>query len=141
MPLELGIVHQLFGQARSPGGDPLYEVRTCALTPGSVRTDADFTIAVAHGPGILAKADTVIVPASHDPGATDSTGVLDDDLAEVIGRIRRGARIASICTGAFVLAAAGLLDGKRATTHWKSAAEFRALFPAVDLDPDRKSVV
>ncbi|MCT2592651.1 helix-turn-helix domain-containing protein [Streptomyces sp. N2-109] len=141
LPLELGLVHQMFGGAVAPrgapdAGEPLYAVVTCALAPGEIRTDADFLIRVACGPELLAEADTVIVPASHEADETESEGRLGTALADALARIRPGTRIASICTGSFVLAAAGLLDGKRATTHWKSADHFRALYPAVDLDPD-----
>lgn len=136
MPMELGIVHQLFGAATGPDAEPLYEIVTCALTPGPVNTHADFPIAVAHGPQALAEADTVVVLASHAPDAVDSGADLCPELVDALARIRPGTRIASICTGAFVLAAAGLLDGKRATTHWKSVEEFRSRFPSVDLDPD-----
>ncbi|MEC3978106.1 GlxA family transcriptional regulator [Amycolatopsis sp. H20-H5] len=135
LPMELGIVHRLFGQARGEGGEPLYDVLTCALVPGQVWTDADFTINVEHGPAMLAEADTVIIPASiseYEPRGR----ALVPALAEALALIRPGARIASICTGAFVLAAAGLLDGLRATTHWRSACEFEQLFPSVRLDPD-----
>jgi len=138
LPLELGLAHQLFGSATAtPGGEPLYEVVTCALTPGPVRTSADFPLHVAHGPEALAPADTVLVPATHEQNEPESAGRLEPALADALGRIRRpGTRVASICTGAFVLAAAGWLDGRRATTHWKSTDRFRRLFPAVDLDPD-----
>ncbi|PXY33144.1 GlxA family transcriptional regulator [Prauserella endophytica] len=136
MPLELGLVHQLFGTARSPAGEPLYEVVTCALEPGLVRTDADFPIHVAHGPEALDGAGTVVVPATHEPDETETEGRLGDALAGALARIRPGTRIASICTGAFVLAAAGLLDGRTATTHWQSAEQFRRLYPRVELDPD-----
>lgn len=135
LPIEVGIVHRLFGAARSVTGERLYEVVTCALEPGEVRTDADFTVHVAHGPQALAAADTVVVPASgadYEPG----TGRLSAPMAEALGRIRPGTRIASICTGAFVLAAAGILDGRRATTHWSSVEDFRRLFPDVELDAD-----
>ncbi|GAA1539014.1 helix-turn-helix domain-containing protein [Actinomadura kijaniata] len=132
MPLELGIVHQLFGSART-GGEPLYEVVTCTPEPGDVRTDADFAVRVPRGPGALAAARTVVVPAAH---GADETDRLDERLRAALDRVRPGTRIASICTGAFVLAAAGLLDGRRATTHWKSAELFRRLFPQVKLDPD-----
>lgn len=135
LPIEMGIVHRLFGKAVSAAGEPLYEVVTCALVPGEVRTDADFTINVTHGPEALGEADTVIVPAAHaDYEPRDAA--LEGPLAAALDRIRPGTRIASICTGAFVLAAAGFLDGRRATTHWRSSEQFRALFPAVDLDPD-----
>ena len=136
LPLELGIVHQLFGEARAPSGEHLYEVVTCALAPGVVRTDADFMIHVEHGPQALAEADTVIIPASHEEDETHTDGMLGDALTSALARIRPGARIASICTGAFVLAAAGLLAGRRATTHWMSADHFRQLYPDVHLDPD-----
>ena len=133
--MELGIVHQTFGTARSTEGERLYDVVTCAPTPGEVHTDADFTIRVCDGPQALADADTVIVPASHAADQTESTGRLDAELADALARIRPRTRVASICTGAFVLAAAGLLDGRRATTHWLSVDQFRILYPAVDLDP------
>ncbi|MDB1086359.1 helix-turn-helix domain-containing protein [Streptomyces sp. ACA25] len=136
LPIELGIVHRLFNQARDADGQPLYEVVTCGLEAGRVRTDADFTIQVPHGPEALAEADTVFVPAAYEHDETRTHGSLGPALDEAVGRIRAGARIASICTGSFVLAAAGLLDGRRATTHWAATEEFRALYPAVCLDPD-----
>jgi transcriptional regulator GlxA family with amidase domain len=136
LPMELGIVHQLFGRAESSSGEPLYEVITCALVPGPVRSDADFAIDVAHGPQALVEADTVIVLAAHELDDTDTDGRLPAPLADAWARIRPGTRIASICTGAFVLAAAGLLDGRRPTTHWMSADQFRALYPAVQVDAD-----
>ncbi|WAU05710.1 helix-turn-helix domain-containing protein [Streptomyces nigrescens] len=139
LPIEVGIVHRIFGEARSADGEPLYELVTCALEPGEVRTDTDFTVNVAHGPEALAEADTVVVPAfgaDYDLGAERSAGRLSPAMAGALGRIRPGARVASICTGAFVLAAAGLLDGRRATTHWRSVDDFRRLFPAVELDAE-----
>ncbi|HEX4221528.1 MAG TPA: helix-turn-helix domain-containing protein [Pseudonocardiaceae bacterium] len=131
LPMELGLIHEMFGAA---GGR--YEVITCALKPGPVRVDADFTIVVEHGPKALASADTVLVPAAHDPDDELLTTPLTGPLAAALRLIRPGTRIASVCTGAFVLAAAGLLDGRPATTHWKSADVFRRAFPQVRLDPD-----
>ncbi|WP_230421478.1 GlxA family transcriptional regulator [Actinomadura soli] len=132
LPLELGLVHQLFGQARSPGGAPLYEVVSCAVEPGEVATDADFAVTVARGLDAVAAADTVIVPASH---TLDETRPGEGPVpAALAAAARRGARVASICTGAFVLAAAGLLEGRRATTHWMSCDRLAAMFPGVRVD-------
>jgi transcriptional regulator GlxA family with amidase domain len=136
LPIELGIPHRIFGRSWGPSGDPLYEVVTCTAAPGPVRTDADFTVTVEHGPEALDGADTVIVPASHELDESYATGRLDPPLAEALARIRPGTRIASICTGAFVLAAAGLLDGRRATTHWSSCERLQRLHPKVEVDPD-----
>ncbi|MFF1696639.1 GlxA family transcriptional regulator [Streptomyces sp. NPDC058257] len=140
LPMELGLVHQLFGNARAPStGEPLYDLRTCALTPGMIRTDADFPVYAEHGPEAVADAGTVIIPASHeqDESLTPGGGGLPPALAKTLkSATDAGARTASICTGAFVLAAAGLLDGRRATTHWLSADLFARTFPAVTVDPD-----
>ncbi|QPP08244.1 helix-turn-helix domain-containing protein [Streptomyces bathyalis] len=136
LPMELGIAHRMFGRSWDEHGKPLYEVVTCAVTPGPVRTDADFTVHVAHGPEALAEADTVIVPASHELDEPYASGRLEPALADALGSIRPGTRIASICTGAFVLAAAGMLDGRRATTHWASCERLQRLHPGVEVDPD-----
>ncbi|WP_245996360.1 GlxA family transcriptional regulator [Streptomyces armeniacus] len=136
LPIELGIPHRLLGGARDAAGELLYSVVTCSPTPGAIRTDADFTVNVEHGPEALAEADTVIVPASHEPDEPFTKGGLGPQLAAALALVRPGARIASICTGAFVLAAAGLLDGRRATTHWSSCERLQKLFPEVRVDPD-----
>ncbi|UYM07254.1 GlxA family transcriptional regulator [Solicola gregarius] len=136
MPLELGLVHQIFGAAKSADGRRLYEITTCAPTVGALRTNADFCIEIEHGPEVIAAADTVVVPASHELDDGPDGSVIGPDVAAALARIRPGTRIASICTGSFLLASAGLLDDRPATTHWQSAERFRALFPRVRLDAD-----
>ncbi|MEU1486712.1 helix-turn-helix domain-containing protein [Streptomyces sp. NPDC005752] len=141
IPFELGIPQRIFGLARSPGapgrGEKLYDVVTCSVRPpGPVRTDADFSILVEHGPDALATADTVVVPASYELGSVHEEGRLTGELAAALSHIRPGTRMVSICTGGYVLAAAGYLDGRPATTHWSSADRFQRLFPKVRVDPD-----
>ncbi|MFG3338283.1 GlxA family transcriptional regulator [Glycomyces sp. NPDC048151] len=136
LPVELGIPHRVFGTARDASGERLYEVATCAVEPGVVRTDTDVTVNVPHGPEALAEADTVVVPSQHEHRDGHETGSLPGPLAEALALIRPDARVASICTGAFAIAAAGMLDGRRATTHWDAAERFRRLFPQVRLEPD-----
>ncbi|AWT46924.1 MULTISPECIES: GlxA family transcriptional regulator [Streptomyces] len=127
-PFELGMPSRILGAA-----DGRYEVLTCTADGGPVRTSTDFTITVEHGPDVLATADTVIV-AAIDPSRLPAE--LPGTVGAALARIRPDARIVSICTGAFVLAAAGLLDGHRATTHWQLADLFRSRYPHIPLDPD-----
>jgi len=127
-PFELGIPSRIFGAA-----DGRYEVLTCTVDGRPVRTSADFSVAVEHGPEILETADTVVVASMATPRIPEG---LPAEIAAALARIRPDARIVSICTAAFVLAAAGLLDGRRATTHWQVVDRFRALYPQVELDPD-----
>jgi transcriptional regulator GlxA family with amidase domain len=137
LPFELGIPHRIFGRPRDAEGRKLYEVLTCSIRPpGPVRTDADFDIQVEHGPEILATADTVIVPASYELGPVFEQGVLTEELAAALAHIRPGTRLASICTGVYVLAAARLLDGRPATTHWADSDRLQRLFPQVKVDPE-----
>ncbi|MEV7674098.1 helix-turn-helix domain-containing protein [Streptomyces sp. NPDC088752] len=134
--MELGIVHRLFGTAVDAGGRALYSVVTCAPEPGELITDADFTVNVTHGPRALEQADTVLVPAATEDYGPQERGRLSEPLRRALAHVPRGARVASICTGTFVLAAAGLLAGRRATTHWKSCDELRSLYPEIRVDPD-----
>ncbi|MFI2618003.1 GlxA family transcriptional regulator [Streptomyces sp. NPDC018584] len=137
IPFELGIPQRIFSRARDADRRRLYEVVTCSVRPpGPVRTDADYTILVEHGPEALATADTVVVPASYELGPVYEEGRLTGELAAALARIRPGTRLVSICTGGYVLAAAGFLDGRPATTHWASAAHFQRLFPDVKVDAD-----
>jgi transcriptional regulator GlxA family with amidase domain len=123
---------QAFGLAHRAGGEPLYEFSTCSIDGAEVRTTSGFRIAPEAGLGALRRAETVVVPGY--------AGILapppEPALAALRAAGRRGARVLSVCTGAFALAHAGLLDGRRATTHWAWAPELAARFPAVAVDPE-----
>ncbi|MFE2291182.1 GlxA family transcriptional regulator [Streptomyces sp. NPDC059452] len=141
LPFELGIPDRIFGRSLEPvpgnKGRKLYEVVTCSVRPpGPVRTDSDYSILVEHGPEALATADTVVVPASYELGPVFEEGRLTEELAAAFALVRPGTRMVSICTGSYVLAAAGYLDGRPATTHWSSADHFQRTFPQVSVDPD-----
>ncbi|MBE1552584.1 transcriptional regulator GlxA family with amidase domain [Mycobacterium sp. OAS707] len=123
----------LFSNATDPDGNALYEVVTCGLTPGPVTATTGFAVVPEAGPEALESADTVVIPGTRFPSAR-TEGVLTPEVTEALARIRPGARLVSICTGAFILAAAGLLDGRRATTHWKFADDMRRLHPRVLID-------
>jgi transcriptional regulator GlxA family with amidase domain len=135
IPFDLGIPARVFGAA-AQGGVPLYDVLTCSLDGGPVRTNADYSIVVDHDAGALATADTVVIATQEPAGPLYDEGRLPDELSAALERVREEARILSICTGSFVLAAAGLLDGRRATTHWRHAEQLQRLFPRVRVDPD-----
>ncbi len=135
VPFELGIPSRIFGMAEDTAGEPLYEVLTCTVDGGPVRTEADFTISVDHGPELLATADTVVIPATYQLGSTRD-GQLPPEMEKALGFVRPGTRYVSICIASYVLAAAGLLDGLRATTHWRHTDHFQRTFPAIRVDPD-----
>lgn len=122
----------IFGQAVDDEGAALYEVITCGLG-GPVTSTTGYQIVPAAGPEVLAVADTVIVPGTKLASARER-GEISESLADVLSGIRSDARVVSICTGAFVLAAAGVLDGRPATTHWRYADDLRRLFPSVRVD-------
>ncbi|GAB2466552.1 GlxA family transcriptional regulator [Jatrophihabitans fulvus] len=133
---DAAIPSQLLGQARDDAGAALYDVRMVGLDDGPVTTEAGYAIVPEHGPAELRRADTVIVPGTRYAPARQR-GELEPHVAAALASVRPSARIVSICTGAFVLAAAGRFAGRPATTHWAYADEFRALFPDVALDADR----
>jgi transcriptional regulator GlxA family with amidase domain len=133
-PFEMAVPCEVFGIDRSELGVPWYRHRVCAAEPPPIRSSMGFTIDTPFGLDEVVKADTVVVPAW-------GPAQLDDDpppaLLEALRTAhRRGARILSVCSGAFVLAAAGLLDGRRATTHWMHAEALAARYPQVEVDAD-----
>lgn len=131
-PFELAVTFEVFGIDRSELTPDWYAYRLCAAQPGPVRTTGGLLLDSDFGLDDIAAADTVIVPAR-----AGNDGPSPDPLLDALRTAYdRGARIASICTGAFTLAAAGLLDGRRATTHWMHAAALAEAYPNVDVDPN-----
>lgn len=126
---DLAIAIETFGRVLLADGTPGYRVRVCGAE--SVVTAGPIGITTEYGLDELAHADTIVVP-----GRTDITGTRDDVAVALKSAHDRGIRIASICSGAFTLAAAGILDGRRATTHWVAAGVFATRYPAVRLDAD-----
>jgi AraC family transcriptional activator FtrA len=125
---ELGVVNDVFGtEITTTSGDPLYELLVCGPAP-SVMTDGGFSVQLPYGLDALAAAQTIIVLGA---GSVPAAPVLD---ALRLAR-SRGQRLVSLCTGAFVLAAAGLLDGHTATTHWAECADLARQYPRVTVDP------
>lgn len=112
------------------GGADWYDFRVCG--PPSIRVDRWFRSTSEYTYADLVSADTVVVPACHDAVLHPPADLVD----AVRAAYRRGARVLSICTGAFVLAEAGLLDGRRATTHWLHAAALARRYPKITVDPD-----
>ncbi|MER6300006.1 helix-turn-helix domain-containing protein [Kitasatospora sp. NPDC001539] len=130
IPFDLATPLEVFGRVRLPDGRPAYRVRVCGPVP-HVPAEG-FTIAAPWGLDGLADADTVIVP-----GRAEGAPAPDEEVLALLRRTAaRGARIASLCAGAFDLAATGLLDGLPATTHWAAAADLSRRFPAVEVRPD-----
>jgi len=131
-PFEFGVVCEVFGLDRSEDGVPPFDFRVCGPVAGSpVRTSVGAQVVPDHGLDATDDADLVIVPAirigSHYP-------------PEVLDAVRRasdrGALLLSVCSGVFVLAAAGVIEGRRVTTHWMHADELRRRYPSLDIDPD-----
>jgi AraC family transcriptional regulator, transcriptional activator FtrA len=127
LALDLAAPSHFFGRL----GPPRYEFRLAAAEAGPVRCADGFDVLAAHGLEALAEAETVVVPG-FNPVVEPPAALLDALGAAAAG----GARVISICTGAFVLAWAGLLDGRRAATHWRAAEALAAAFPAIEVDRD-----
>jgi transcriptional regulator GlxA family with amidase domain len=125
---ELGVLCEVFGFDRSDQGLPTYDFAVVACCEPPLRATGGFTLDTPHRLDRLATADLVAVPAW--PGEAPP----EELLQALRDAVARGARVLSVCTGAFVLAAAGLLDGRRAATHWRFAAELAARYPLVEVD-------
>jgi transcriptional regulator GlxA family with amidase domain len=130
VPFDLAIACEVFGRVSVPSGAQAYDVRVCG--PARTIRSRAFDMRVPYDLSTLVRADTVVVP-----GIEDITASLPEPvLAALHSAWKRGARLVSICSGAFVLAATGLLDGKRATTHWIATAELARLYPKITVEPD-----
>jgi len=131
-PFEPSVSSEVFEVDRSDElGIAWYQHRFVTERPGRVRFRGGFDVHVDHDLAWLSRADTIVIP-----GWCGSAAPIDDALADALRRAhRRGARLVSFCTGAFALAGTGLLDGRRATTHWERAGDLARAFPDVDVDP------
>lgn len=131
-PFHLSVPCMVFGNDFSATDQPRFKLVVCAEKPGTLRTTSGFGIQVDKGLGALAKAQTIVVPSWRDAMERPPEAL----LKALQAAHRRGARIVGLCLGAFVLAEAGLLDGRPATTHWALVPAFAARYPKVRLQPD-----
>ncbi|MFF8494754.1 GlxA family transcriptional regulator [Streptomyces albidoflavus] len=131
-PFELGCATEVFGLRRPELGRQLYDFRLCSPEPRTLMRDGFFTLTGVAGLEAADTADTLIVPNRPDTEVPRRPAVLD----AVRRAHARGARLVGFCSGAFTLAEAGVLDGRRATAHWQWADDFRARFPSVRLEPE-----
>ncbi|QSR19561.1 transcriptional regulator FtrA [Novosphingobium sp. KA1] len=127
---EFGIVAEVFGLSRPELGAEWYRFASCPIEPGPLRAHGGFSLVPDGDIDLIDKADLIVVP-----GWKGAEVAVPEDLIERLTRAHaRGARLASICSGAFVLAATGLLDGGIVTTHWRYAEAMRRRFPTVEVD-------
>jgi AraC family transcriptional activator FtrA len=132
-PFEFGLACEAFGLDRSDDGIRPFDFRICAAEPGAIDSNLGFSINVEHDLLFAETADLVVV--TPVPRAT--WGSIDERIAAVVRRAAaRDAWLLSVCSGSFVLAAAGVLDGRRATTHWKYADTMGRMYPRIEVDPD-----
>ena len=129
---EFGITAEVFGLARPEMGTDWYTFASCAEHPGPLATNAGLVVQVGSGLDLLGRAGTIVIPGWRSDGAVPSDRLREALLAAHAG----GARLVSICSGAFLLAATGLLNGRRATTHWRHAERLQAAYPTITVDAD-----
>ncbi|MEU3061208.1 helix-turn-helix domain-containing protein [Streptomyces subrutilus] len=133
-PFELGIFCEVFGVDRSAAGLPVYDFAVCAAEDNPLAVgDGHYGLTLPHGPDRLEEADLICLPADRDAPVRDYPAAL---LTSLHRAVDRGARVLSVCSGAFVLGAAGLLDDRRCTTHWMHAPALARRFPRARVDPD-----
>jgi transcriptional regulator GlxA family with amidase domain len=129
-PFEFGVVCEVFGIDRSASGGPRFEFSVATADPGPVETSLGFTMHIPDDLSACADADLIAVPAHR-------IEQVDERYLEVLRAAEaRGAWILSVCSGAFVLAQAGVLDGRRSTTHWMHTDRLADEYPATEVDPD-----
>lgn len=131
LPFHLSVPCAVF-QSPTPDGEAPFRLRVCSAEGRQVRSSAGFTIGTPYGLDELARADVIVVPSWRDPDEAPPAAL----LRALRRASARGARMVGLCLGAYVLAYAGLLDGRRAATHWAWAASLKAQFPEVDVDAD-----
>ncbi|MER7404390.1 helix-turn-helix domain-containing protein [Streptomyces sp. NPDC000070] len=132
-PFELGVVCEVFGTDRSDDGLPVYDFAVASAEGPALRTNTGFSLHVEHGLERLETADLIAVPAGHRYESRDFPPELLDALRR---GVERGARVLSVCSGVFVLAAAGLLDDRRCATHWRHADALARRYPRITVEPD-----
>ncbi len=129
-PFEFGVVCEVFGIDRSDSGGPSFDFTIATADPGPVPTSMGYDMVISAGLETAADADLVAVPAH-------TIEAVDERYLDVVRHAeRRGAWVLSVCSGAFVLAQAGILDGRRATTHWMHTDRLARNYPGTEVDPD-----
>jgi AraC family transcriptional activator FtrA len=129
---EFGCTVELFALNRPELGVPWYEFDVCAAERGPLRAAGGIEVRVPHSLALLDKADTIVIPGWRDADAMPSPAL----LKKIRAAYERGARLCTICSGVFVLAAAGILEGKTVTTHWRYAQKLNKRYPGITVEPN-----
>jgi transcriptional regulator GlxA family with amidase domain len=144
LPFEFGTICEVFGVDRTDDGLPPYDFAVVAGEQPPIRAHIDFTISPPFGLERLEEADLIALPAVGDQRLGQAAGqparppqAFPPDLLDALRRaVAHGSRVLSVCSGAFILGEAGLLDGRRCTTHWRHAGELARRYPQAKVDPD-----